>query len=133
MYRLFSASVAVCLIMTGCFALGPDYQRPDVVSDLPAQYREAEDVDIRQYIVDDWWWAEFDDARLNKVVANVITHNPDIQKAAKDFDIEILGKIPIDTKISEMGDKGLSFIDNFSDSISGKEMKKIVSRIIEKL
>jgi Mrp family chromosome partitioning ATPase len=56
-----------------------------------------------------------------------------IEKAAKDFDIEILGKIPIDTKISEMGDKGMSFIDNFSDSISGKEMKKIVSRIIEKL
>ncbi len=56
-----------------------------------------------------------------------------VEKAAKDFNIEILGKIPIDMKISEMGDKGGSFIDVYRETDSAREMKKIVNRIIEKL
>lgn len=82
MYRLSIANVLFCLVMAGCLALGPDYKRPAVVLDMPPAYWEAGDVETRQYAVDDLWWAAFEDPRLNKVVANVIAHNPDIQKAA---------------------------------------------------
>ena len=56
-----------------------------------------------------------------------------IEKAAKDFGIEILGKIPIDRKIVESGDKGLAFIHDYGNLESAKEMSKIVEKITKKI
>nr|MBC8486736.1 P-loop NTPase [Bacteroidota bacterium] len=54
-------------------------------------------------------------------------------KAARDFGIEILGKIPIDKKIVETGDQGEAYIRNYKDLESAKAMASIVDRIIEKI
>ncbi len=55
------------------------------------------------------------------------------EKAAKDFGVEILGKIPIDKKIVETGDKGEPYIKDYKDSDSAKAMASIVDKIIEKI
>ena len=54
-------------------------------------------------------------------------------QAAKDFNVDILGKIPIDTNIVKSGDQGQSYLDKFADSASAKEMQKIVKKITEKI
>ena len=56
-----------------------------------------------------------------------------ITKAAQDFKLDLLGKIPIDTKIVNSGDEGFSYVSTYGDSTSGKEMKKIVDQIVKKL
>jgi len=55
------------------------------------------------------------------------------EKAAKDFGVEILGKIPIDKKIVETGDKGEAYIKNYKESDSAMAMSHIVDKIIERL
>ena len=55
------------------------------------------------------------------------------EKAARDFGIEILGKIPIDKKIVETGDQGEAYIRNYKDLESAKAMVKIVDRVIKKI
>ncbi len=57
------------------------------------------------------------------------------EKAAKDFKIQLLGKIPFETEIGQQGDQGLPFTLKYPDSESGKAFKKVVNRtreIIEK-
>ena len=56
-----------------------------------------------------------------------------IAKAAKDFNVDILGKIPIDVNIVKSGDQGTSYLDKFADSASAKEMQKVVKKITDKL
>ncbi|MCF7792470.1 MAG: Mrp/NBP35 family ATP-binding protein [Candidatus Cloacimonetes bacterium] len=56
-----------------------------------------------------------------------------VQKAAKDFNIDILGKIPIDTNVVKSGDSGRSFMADWKDSASAKEFQKIVDKVIKKL
>ena len=56
-----------------------------------------------------------------------------VKKAAKDFNVDILGKIPIDTKIMESGDSGISYVENNEKSPAADEMKGIVTKIINKL
>ena len=54
-------------------------------------------------------------------------------KAAKDFDLDILGKLPIDPNIVLSGDNGKSFVADYPESLSAKEFEKIVNSIIKKL
>ncbi|MGC9337382.1 MAG: P-loop NTPase [Candidatus Cloacimonadia bacterium] len=62
-----------------------------------------------------------------------IFHGTAVQKAAKDFDIEILGTIPIDENIVEMSDNGKPYIKYFNQSEPAKEMIKVVDKIISKV
>ncbi len=55
-----------------------------------------------------------------------------IEKAAKDFKVDILGKIPIDTNIVKSGDSGFSYLGKHKDSVSAKEIHKIVEKIVKK-
>ena len=55
------------------------------------------------------------------------------EKASKDFGVELLGKIPFETEVSQQGDQGLPFILKYSDSESAKAFKSIVSKIREVL
>ena len=55
-----------------------------------------------------------------------------VEKAAKDFNVDILGKIPIDTNIVKSGDAGISYLENFANSASAKEMQKVVKIIADK-
>ena len=56
-----------------------------------------------------------------------------VEKAAQDFDIQLLGKIPFEIEVSQQGDKGLPFILKYPDSISTKAFKETVKKIRGKL
>lgn len=56
-----------------------------------------------------------------------------VQKAAKDFNVDILGKIPIDVNIVKSGDKGYSLLSQDKESVSSKEFLSIVQKITHKL
>jgi len=51
------------------------------------------------------------------------------EKAATDFQVELLGKIPFETEIGQQGDQGLPFILKYPDSNSAKAFKEVVSKI----
>ena len=53
------------------------------------------------------------------------------EKAAKDFNIRLLGKIPFEVEIGIQGDQGLPFIIKYSDSKSAKAFKEVVRNIQE--
>ena len=55
------------------------------------------------------------------------------EKAAKDFNLDILGKIPIDPNIVVSGDTGKYFVADYKDSEPAKEFDKIVEAVINKL
>ncbi len=52
-----------------------------------------------------------------------------VEKAAQDFDIQLLGKIPFEIEVSQQGDKGLPFILKYPDSLSTKAFKETVKKI----
>ncbi|TFG24075.1 MAG: ATP-binding protein [Promethearchaeota archaeon] len=51
------------------------------------------------------------------------------EKAAKDFGIRMLGKIPFEKEIGKQGDLGLPFIFRYPNSESSKAFKSIVKKI----
>ena len=51
------------------------------------------------------------------------------QKAAKDLDVPFLGKVPIEHKIMQQGDKGVPFLISNPDSVSASAFDEIVKRI----
>ncbi|MFX1571554.1 MAG: Mrp/NBP35 family ATP-binding protein [Promethearchaeota archaeon] len=55
------------------------------------------------------------------------------EKAANDFNIHLLGKIPFETEVSQQGDQGLPFILKYPESKSAKAFKETVKKIRELL
>lgn len=55
------------------------------------------------------------------------------EKASKDFNIPLIGKIPFETEVSEQGDQGLPFILKYPESKSAKAFKETVNKIREVL
>jgi len=53
------------------------------------------------------------------------------KKASLDFNIQLLGKIPFETEVSQQGDEGLPFILKYPDSKSAKAFKETVKKIRE--
>ncbi len=70
------------LAATGCMRLGPDYERPKTGIDIPEAYKERKTRQTRSCLPQDLWWQQFDDPRLNRVIADVLRSNQDIAKAA---------------------------------------------------
>ena len=56
-----------------------------------------------------------------------------IEKAAKDFNIALLGKVPFEVEVGVQGDKGLPFVLKYPDSESAKAFKAAVKNIQELL
>ncbi|MFX0187540.1 MAG: Mrp/NBP35 family ATP-binding protein [Candidatus Hodarchaeota archaeon] len=54
-----------------------------------------------------------------------------VEKAAKDFNVRLLGRIPFEVEIGIQGDQGLPFIIKYSDSMSAKAFKEAVRNIQE--
>ncbi|MCK4957181.1 MAG: Mrp/NBP35 family ATP-binding protein [Candidatus Cloacimonetes bacterium] len=54
------------------------------------------------------------------------------EKAANDFGLDILGRIPIDPNIVVSGDSGKSFVADYADSVPAQEFDKIVKAVINK-
>lgn len=71
------AGLALSLALTGCFKIGPDYQKPEVAT--PKQWRfadrEAHDVANTQ------WWKQFNDPALNRLVQRGLLGNLDLKVA----------------------------------------------------
>lgn len=53
------------------------------------------------------------------------------EKAAKDFNIRLLGRIPFEVEVGIQGDQGLPFIIKYSESKSAKAFKEVVKNIQE--
>ena len=53
------------------------------------------------------------------------------EKAAKDFDIRLLGKIPFEVELGIQGDRGLPFVIKDPNSESAKAFKQVVKQIQE--
>jgi len=51
------------------------------------------------------------------------------EKASLDFNIQLLGKIPFETEVSQQGDEGLPFILKYPESKSAKAFKETVKKI----
>ncbi|MBT5420697.1 MAG: Mrp/NBP35 family ATP-binding protein [Candidatus Cloacimonetes bacterium] len=56
-----------------------------------------------------------------------------IEKAASDFNVDVLGKIPIDVNIVKSGDSGKAYLKHHEEQASAKEFKNIVAKIEDKL
>ena len=56
-----------------------------------------------------------------------------VEKASKDFNVPLLGKIPFETGVSFQGDEGLPFILKYPNSDSAKAFKEIVTKIDKEL
>lgn len=52
-----------------------------------------------------------------------------VEKASRDYNVELLGKIPFETEVSQQGDRGLPFVLKFPDSESAKAFKAVVNKI----
>jgi len=52
-----------------------------------------------------------------------------VEKAAEDFNISLLGKIPFDLEVGIQGDKGLPFVIKNANNDSAKVFKEIVNKI----
>lgn len=55
------------------------------------------------------------------------------EKAANDFNIDYLGKIPFEIEVGQQGDQGLPFIITYPESASAKAFKSIVKKILDLL
>jgi outer membrane protein, multidrug efflux system len=74
------AAAAVCL--AGCFAVGPDYSRPEVP--VPATWRI--DLPQAEEVVNAPWWEQFDDPVLNDLIQTGLRENLDVRIAAARVD-----------------------------------------------
>ncbi|KZT59504.1 P-loop containing nucleoside triphosphate hydrolase protein [Calocera cornea HHB12733] len=55
------------------------------------------------------------------------------QKMCDDMGVELLGKVPLDPRIGMSADYGVSFLDEFPDSLATKAYLDIIHRLKEKL
>jgi NodT family efflux transporter outer membrane factor (OMF) lipoprotein len=83
------ASVFVCVfalaLLSAC-SVGPKYVRPTI--DTPAAYKEAGNWKVaqpRDDIKRDKWWAVFDDAQLDSLVAQIDISNQNVRLAEANF------------------------------------------------
>jgi multidrug efflux system outer membrane protein len=65
----------------GCINLGPDYQRPNLGTEVPESY-EFEPTEKQPMEVEERWWEIFDDRELNQLVDDALKYNWDIKQAA---------------------------------------------------
>lgn len=66
----------LCLFIVGC-AVGPNYQKPDLASQLPAHYQEIDSIEATTGN----WWLTFNDAAINQLVDAALLRNLDLASA----------------------------------------------------
>ncbi|GAB4262303.1 MAG: efflux transporter outer membrane subunit [Methylomicrobium sp.] len=64
-------------LLSGCFLIGPDYQKPDVT--VPEQWRFA--AHDAQNTANLAWWQQFNDPVLNRLIAQGLENNLDLRIA----------------------------------------------------
>ena len=76
--RMRACLTCAALLLAGCAAVGPDYQRPTV--DLPLAYPVPEAAGAATTI-DAAWWKLYGDPALERLVASTLERNADIRLA----------------------------------------------------
>ncbi len=76
-FALALLGLTLSLTLTGCFKVGPDYQKPDI--DTPKQWRFA-DQQARE-LSNTQWWEQLGDPELNRLVDRALQGNLDIKIA----------------------------------------------------
>ena len=70
--------LSLTALLAGCFKIGPDYVRPEVVT--PKQWRFAES-NVRQNATNLKWWEQLGDPALNRLVSQAVQGNLDLRIA----------------------------------------------------
>lgn len=71
------AILSLALTMTGCFMVGPDYEKPEI--EAPKQWRFG--VDDAKDTANLSWWEQFNDPVLNSLVEQAMLNNLDLKVA----------------------------------------------------
>ena len=77
--RTVTTMAFIALFLSGCAAVGPDYQPPQ--PSAPAQWRGAQDTGARDAVVLAQWWRQFGDPVLDGLIADALAANTDIATA----------------------------------------------------
>jgi len=80
MKRILPAGILWIVLLSGCFRMGPDFQKPVPEFDVPGNYGNAVS-SMAQKGPSDRWWSAFGDADLDRAVESVIRNNLDIRTA----------------------------------------------------
>ena len=75
--KIFIAGV--CFTLISCKTVGPDYKR--TTANLPATYSEADSSANAANVVQKLWWLEYQDPKLNELVALSLKNNTNIALA----------------------------------------------------
>lgn len=78
MTRTLRIALGTALVLAGCAAVGPDYERPANV--LPGAYAQAPD-DLSAAAVPAEWWKLYADQGLDELVASTLARNADMRIA----------------------------------------------------
>lgn len=73
--------LALCAVLTGCAAVGPNYKRPVVPA--PPQIRGAEEAPQNSSLADLPWWEVFSDPSLKVLVEKALKNNFDLRIAIR--------------------------------------------------
>jgi multidrug efflux system outer membrane protein len=74
-----SLALFAILLLSGCFAVGPDYERPKIP--VPQQWSETTAATNSQPAQPDKWWKNFNDPVLDKLISEAIASNLDLKLA----------------------------------------------------
>jgi len=66
------------ILLTGCFKVGPDYKRPDIVT--PTHWRNTE-TDTLLKATNSQWWKQLGDPVLNRLITQAVQGNYDLKIA----------------------------------------------------
>lgn len=69
----------ITLLLSGCFAVGPDYEPPKIP--VPQQWSETTAATGSQPAQPDKWWKTFNDPVLDKLISDAIVSNLDLKLA----------------------------------------------------
>ncbi|MFI3156697.1 MAG: efflux transporter outer membrane subunit [Methylococcaceae bacterium] len=74
-----SLALFAILLLPGCSAVGPDYERPAIP--VPQQWSETTAGINPHPVQPDKWWKSFNDPLLDKLIGEAIASNPDLKLA----------------------------------------------------
>jgi NodT family efflux transporter outer membrane factor (OMF) lipoprotein len=74
-FTKFAGSICF-LLLVGC-TVGPNYQKPDLATQLPTHYQQIDGSENSEATIDRWWHT-FNDAAINQLVDMALARNLDI-------------------------------------------------------
>ncbi len=117
------------LFCSGCFRLGPEYERPDLETSVPGSFQNAPSNITAISLLSDRWWTEFGDPVLNQTVDSVLAHNHDIEAAAaRVMELRAIARIERADRFPELdADGAWSYRESYTRNSSG-DARQVTSR-----